>query len=244
MKTYIMFSIVGILCGTILYSNAEDNQYIYDSYSPYKNCHIHPNEWRDTTLILKRPRELSLSWIFQQIASTQRIGREQVEYDSYSIKTESLFCSQPFISNYFTNANPDTIFIKETINNDGTYSMSVWQTLDSIYSLPDVVGHITLFTKSNFKYLGEEGLREYNYITSWRKKELLEYGRDKYPNGFYTSNPSPSCVSRIIIKPKTVRIDMFKYYSPFWPEDIKYNRYLTSRAAKCIVFTKNSILLF
>jgi hypothetical protein len=92
--------------------------------------------------------------------------------------------------------------------------------MDSIYTLPDVAGHITLFTKDNFKYLGVEGLREYNYITSWRRKELQEYGKDKYPNGCYRSNPAPGCTSRVIIKQKSIRIDMFKYYDPFWPNDI------------------------
>lgn len=222
MKTYrLIFSIIGILLVSALHIGAEDKQYLYETYSPYMNSHIHPNEWRDTTLIFKRPKELSLPWIFKQITAIQHLGREKVEYDSYDVKAESHFYSQPFILNYLKYAIPDTIFIQERINKDGTYSMSIWQTMDSIYSLPDVVGHITLFTKNNYKYLGVEGLREYNYITSWRKKELQEYGKDKYPNGFYRSNPAPSCISRVIIKQKSIRIDMFKYYDLFWPNNIK-----------------------
>ena len=48
--------------------------------------------------------------------------------------------------------------------------------------------------------------------------QIEYYGNGKEHDGCFIPRPKVTCASRIIIRPRTVRIDMFKYYTPILPK--------------------------
>lgn len=66
---------------------------------------------------------------------------------------------------------------------------------------------------------GTSGLNIFSYISDWRKEELQEYGCCEQYEGHYNSNPYSVCATRIVLTNDSVIIDMFKFYSPLWPEE-------------------------
>lgn len=213
MKTYKVLLIICILSAYSFIINAKDFQppkirSIRDAYP------IHVNECVDTTVVFNKPKNLSLSWLFKKMASLQHIGREEVDYEPYELKADSFFTSSKIIQDYIKEITSDTIFIREIINPDQMYKMSIWQNNDNIMYVIFDVGEITL---NDSKYICKT-TSEYQYIMSWEKNDLQYYGNGQEHDGCFIPRPKVTCASRIIIKPRTVRIDMFKYYTPILPK--------------------------
>lgn len=218
MKTYKVLLIICILSAYSFTINAKDFQppkirSIRDTYP------IHKNECIDTTVVFNRPKNLSLSWLFKKIVPLQHIGREEVDYEPYALKADSFFTSSKIIQNYIKQRTSDTIFIREIINPDLMYKMSIWQNDDNIMYVIYDDGNITL---NDLKHMCKT-TTEYQYIMSWKKDDLKYYGNGKEHDGCFISRPKITCVSRIIIRPRTVRIEIFKYYTPILPEKKNHN---------------------
>lgn len=164
MKTYKVLLIICILSAYSFIINAIDFQppkirSIRDAYP------IHVNECVDTTVVFNKPKNLSLSWLFKKMASLQHIGREEVDYEPYELKADSFFTSSKIIQDYIKERTSDTIFIREIINPDQMYKMSIWQNDDNIMYVISGVGEITL---NDSKYICKT-TSEYQYIMSWKK---------------------------------------------------------------------------
>lgn len=176
---------------------------------------IFPEEIMDMSLSIERREDMGLPYIFQQLLPSQIKGREELDYDPYKLKTSSdNFSSELFQS--FTNSlsSSDTIFVMERINKDQSYKMFLWKDPRQIKYVTEI-GEI--FDVQKPKY-NDDDFREVFYISSWRKRELQEYGCCEQHEGYFNSNPYSVCVTRIIRNEDSLKIAMFKYYCPLWPD--------------------------
>lgn len=178
---------------------------------------IFPEEIMDMTINIERKEDMGLPYIFRQLLPSQIKGREELEYDPYKLKISG----DGFLSEFsqsFTNSlsSSDTIFVMERINKDQSYKMFLWKDPRQIKYVTEM-GEVFSVQKSKHN---NGDLREVFYISSWRKRELQEYGCCEQHEGYFNSNPYSVCVTRIILnKDKdSVNIDMFKYYCPLWPD--------------------------
>lgn len=184
-------------------------------YYQYKYpSHICFNEVTDTTFHLLKGGQLTLGQLFNNLLPMQRIGREDNDHndDPYLNKAEK-GAFEDFIESFMRKHPSDTIFIKEDIYRDGDYVLSFWVNPDEVFYIR--AGTLNVTSVKND--------RELQYIDAWRKDELMYYGECEQYRGRYNTGSSSRCVSRVIITGNFIRIDMFKYYLPLWPED--YHKY-------------------
>ncbi|MCM1355059.1 MAG: hypothetical protein NC212_01470 [Staphylococcus sp.] len=176
--------------------------------------HIYPGECVDTLIRLKNEGNVTLPWIFEQVAPLQVKGRDSLdyEYDLYDFKIGKFLVSLPPIQDYVININ-DTVFIVEIIGETGTYTIKLWEkSADSL---------IRINESGRYSVENVNNSRENKYIRDWQKDTLQTYGCCEQLEGFWRSNTSTRSVTRVILRTDSVFLEMFKYYNPWWPEDLK-----------------------
>lgn len=199
------------------------------------SARIQAEEVTDTSFVLARDTAVTLPWIFDVIIPVQSIGRPE-DLNFYKIKSYSSYfgCNktdsvdvlkaqgkswilqnkarpQDILDNFVDN-DRDTIFIEERIREEGTYSYVFWKNPDNVYDLMSYYGSLgkgSAYAKRCIRIKSLRDSKETDFILSWEKDSLKEYGKN-IPNN---SNPSSVCVTRAILTPDSVKIDMVKYYS-------------------------------
>lgn len=229
-----------LVFGFILSGKEYDNKKGH-SVETFDKCisaaQIGRDEITDTTFVLRPDTTVALPWIFSKVSAIQGIGRGK-EVNFYKSKTETYFLGlenvrilsanklikevniYDFFNMFVKNGDNDTIFIAERINDEGEYSLRMWNDLDSVYKLFGV-------DRTRTKYIdlismkGNELKRNeyYPYIASWRKDELKEVGKTFRPGPnskiVYSSNPYSICATRIIINKDSIIVDLVKFYEPY-----------------------------
>lgn len=178
---------------------------------PY-DANIYPGECVDTFIALKNEGNITLPWLLEQILPLQTKGRDSIHNDPYALKVHEDIVSLSPIQNYNIDMN-DTIFIVEKIGKTSKYTMELWNR--SAESLLEING------MGRYVYREVMGSRENRYIKNWQKDTLQTYGCCEQLEGMWRSNFSSRSVTRVILQPDSVFIEMFKYYKPWWPEDLK-----------------------
>ena len=136
-----------------------------------------------------------------------------MEYDPYLLKCQEFVDTLRILRDYIGDVQRDTVFIVEKISKAQDYFMEIWREPDSILHISDTgVWRV----KKKQKLLRQS---EYNYIINWNKDLLQEYGCCEQIEGYYRSNTTSRCATRLIITPDSLYLDMIKYYNPFWPKD-------------------------
>lgn len=166
---------------------------------------IYDKEITDTTF--HAPYKKRSLPILEKLVEIQCKNRDFGDEDWYKWKSSQYM--SPYASYMISDLlqGRDTMFIYEARFKESGPSISFWNNLDSVYSL-NYEARYEIFSCINSKFL--------NYIQDWRKDEIMSYGRTIYPVGAtMMTNPGAICVSRIIKKQNSVRIDMFKCYYPY-----------------------------
>lgn len=191
--------------------------------------HIFRGEVLDTILRFKRDTIIDFQWVFRQLYPVQHIGRENHPYgDAYIRKLLKYYPSEKqgryincdSVNNFLKDVPNDTIFLKERINKENSYSIHFWHRLDSVYTIDlkrDRLWHVITYNLEH-SYL-------YKYTDLWMKALLKDLGCRELPPGKpETTDLYSICATRIILTPDSVFMDMFKFYRPYALEE-RYREY-------------------
>lgn len=182
---------------------------------------IHDTESRDTTVKLKKDTIIDFDWILRKLYKIQRAGRESLseKMDMYDCKLhleqwtkERNKCYNKLV----INQKHDTIFFEETIINLYKFTYTFWKDLKKtslFYLEPKSLkeGDEYIFPSPLYcSRIDYSGSPYHDLIMTWQKDSLLQNWE-----GFYSdvSDPEPAstCISRVIVTPDSVSIDMIKY---------------------------------
>ncbi len=102
----------------------------------------------------------------------------------------------------------DTIFFSESVSRECDYFNRFWRNPDETFELAETM--IKSKTRVAVFCRDQSDQTDKYLITKWKKDTLMKYGSSLMPPGSSSTNPSLTFVSRVILTPDSVQIDLLK----------------------------------